>query len=146
MGSEKITYAGVIGSASGFVGIMGLAVGWFTDGVQVVHGTADTSGDLAFAMAVATFVFGAAYLLFTDRGIRRAMGALMTLTAVMLVLACLWGQQRADEVLAGGGADNGLLLSALGGMLGICAGLLALQASMKEDEAKVEASVTAASQ
>lgn len=143
MGSEKITYAGVIGSAAGFVGIMGLAVGWFTDGVQSVQGTADTSGNLAFAMAAATFVFGAAYLLFSDSGIRRAMGALMTLCAVILVLACLWGQQRADELIAGGGADNGLLISALGGILGICAGLLALQASMKHDEAKAETGATA---
>lgn len=143
MGSQKITYAGVIGSAAGFVGIMGLAVGWFTDGVQVVQGTADTSGTLAFVMSAGLFVFGAAYLLMSDPGIRRAMGALITLCAVLLIVACLWGQQRADQLLAGGGADNGLLLSGLGGLLGICAGLLALQASMKADVVREPAAVAA---
>ena len=146
MGSEKITYAGVIGAAAGFVGIMGLASGWFTDGTQVVEGTADVSGKLAFAMSIGTFVFGGAYILMSDPGIRRAMGALVTLCAVVLILASLWGQQRADQLVPNGGTDQGLLLSALGGMLGVCAGLLALQASMKADEApEVEAAAVDAS-
>ena len=136
MGSEKITYAGVIGAAAGFVGLLGLATGWFTNGVDVVEGTADVSGKLAFAMSVATFVFGGAYILMSDPGIRRAMGALMTLCAVVLTLSCLWGVQRAGEFIAGASTDTGLMISALGGLLGICAGLLALQASMKVDEAK----------
>jgi drug/metabolite transporter (DMT)-like permease len=146
MGSEKITYAGVIGAAAGFVGVMGLASGWFTDGIQVVEGTADVSGKLAFAMAIATFVFGGAYILLSDPGIRRAMGALVALCAVVLTLACLWGQQRADQLFTNGGTDQGLFLSALGGVLGICAGLLALQTSIEADEArevKVEVDVAA---
>jgi hypothetical protein len=135
MGSGKITYAGVIGAAAGFVGLMGLATGWFTDGIQVVEGTVDVSGKLAFAMSVATFVFGGAYILLSDAGIRRAMGALMTLCAVMLTLSCLWGLQRADQVGTNVDPDQGLFLSALGGLLGICAGLLALKDSMQADEA-----------
>src|SRR3990172_6777971 len=86
MGSEKITYAGVIGAAAGFVGIMGLASGWFTDGTQVVEAPADVSGKLAFAMSIGTFVFWGAYILMSDPGIRRAMGALVTLCAVVLIL------------------------------------------------------------
>jgi hypothetical protein len=136
MGSEKISYAGVTGAVAGFVGIMGLATGWFTDGAQVVEGTADVSGKLAFAMAMGTFVFGGAYILMSDPGIRRAMGAIMTLCAVMLTLSVLWGLQRADLVLANGGTDKGLLLSALGGLLGVCGGLVALQASIEADEAE----------
>jgi drug/metabolite transporter (DMT)-like permease len=135
MESGKITYAGVIGAAAGFVGLMGLATGWFTDGIQVVEGTADVSGKLAFAMSIATFVFGGAYIVMSDAAIRRAMGALMTLCAVLLTLSCLWGLQRADQVGPNVDSDQGLFLSALGGLLGICAGLLALQASMKVDEA-----------
>jgi hypothetical protein len=139
MGSQKISYAGVIGAVAGFVGIMGLGTGWFTDGTRVFEGTADVSGTLAFAMAVATFVFGGAYILMSDAGIRRAMGALMTLCAVLLTLAVLWGSQRADVVMLGGGIHKGLLLSGLGGVLGVCAGLLALQASIQADEGKADA-------
>lgn len=138
MASQKISYAGVIGAVAGFVGIMGLANGWFTDGSRVFEGTADVSGQLAFVMAVATFVFGGAYILMSDAGIRRAMGALMTLCAVLLTLSVLWGSQRADIVIVGGGTDKGLLLSALGGLLGVCAGLLALQASIEADEGKAD--------
>lgn len=138
MGSEKINYAGVLGAVAGFVGIMGLAAGWFAAGDQVVGGMADVSGELAFAMSMATFVFGGAYILMSDAQVRRAMGALMTLCAVMLTLACLWGLQRADVVISDGAVDKGLLLSALGGVLGICGGLLALQQSIRADEAKAE--------
>jgi len=144
MGAGKITYAGVIGAVAGFVGVIGLA-SWFTDGTRVLEGTADVSGKLAFAMSLGTFAFGGAYLLLSDAGIRRAMGALMTLSAVVLTVSCLWGQQRADHVIANGGTDQGLLVSALGGLLGICAGLLALQASMSADQAdQPEAAATAA--
>lgn len=138
MGSEKISYAGVIGAVAGFVGIMGLASGWFANGGRVLAGTADVSGQLAFVMAVATFVFGGAYILMSDAGIRRAMGALMTLCAVLLTLSVLWGSQRADVVVAGGGTAKGLLLSALGGIMGVSAGLLALQASIQADEVRAD--------
>jgi hypothetical protein len=140
MESGKINYAGVIGAAAGFVGLLGLATGWFTDGIRVVEGTVDVSGKLAFAMSIATFVFGGAYILMSDAAIRRAMGALMTLCAVVLTLSCLWGLQRAGDVAPNVDPDKGLFLSALGGLLGICAGLLALQASMKVDEAAKAAS------
>jgi hypothetical protein len=135
MGAGKITYAGVIGAVAGFVGVIGLGAGWFTNGTLVFEGTADVSGKLALWMSIATFAFGGAYILLSDAGIRRAMGALITISAVLLTLSCLWGQQRADQIIANGATDQGLLLSALGGLLGICAGLLALQASMKADEA-----------
>lgn len=62
----------------------------------------------------------------------------MTLCAVLLTLSVLWGSQRADIVIVGGGTDKGLLLSALGGLLGVCAGLLALQASIEADEGKAD--------
>ncbi len=146
MRAGKITYAGVIGAVAGFVGVIGLGAGWFTDGTQVLEGTADVSGELAFAMSIGTFAFGGAYLLLSDAGIRRAMGALMTLSAVVLTLSCLWGQQRADQLVVNGGTAEGLLVSALGGLLGICAGLLALQASMGADQAKAPEVAAAAAQ
>jgi hypothetical protein len=132
--SGKITYTGVVGAVAGVVGFVGIYQGWFTNDATSVTGTADVSGKLAWGMALGTFVFGGAYILITDVGIRRAMGALMTLCAVILTLACVWGLTRAGDVGGGGyDSDTGLLVSTLGGVLGICAGFLALRQSMKAD-------------
>lgn len=133
MDSQKITYAGVIGAVAGVLGLLGVLVGWFDGGAGTVKGTADVSGDLAFWSSIATFAFGGAYILLSDPQIRRAMGALMTLSAVVLALGAIWGFTRADQVAAGYDAATGLFVSALGGVLGIAAGLLALQSSMKAD-------------
>lgn len=135
MESGKINYTGVVGAVAGFVGLMGVFTGWFTDGRLVVEGTFDASGKLGFAMSIAVFAFGGAYLAMSDPSIRRAMGALMTFCAVVLALCGVWGMQRAGDVVSNGSAYNGLFLSVLGGLLGICAGFLALQASMKADQA-----------
>jgi hypothetical protein len=141
MDSQKISYAGVIGAVAGVLGLVGVMVGWFSSGGDSVQGTADVSGDLALWSSIAAFAFGGAYVLMSDPQIRRAMGALMTLSAVILALAAIWGFTRADQVAAGYDSDTGLFVSALGGVLGIAGGLLALQASMKADE---EASAPAA--
>lgn len=143
MGSGKITYAGVIGAVAGVIGMVGVVTGWFTNDVVSVRGTEDVSGQLAFWSSIATFVFGGAYLLLSDPQIRRAMGALMTLSAVILAMAAVWGMARADTVAPGYSSDSGIFVSALGGVLGIAAGLLALQTSMKADEEAASAPANA---
>jgi uncharacterized membrane protein len=99
----------------------------------VYHGTADISGQLALAMSIGLFAFGAAYVLFSDHRIRRAMGALMTLFAVVLTLACVWGLQRADNVAPGASTQVGLWVSLLGGVMGIAASMLAVKYAADED-------------
>ena len=85
-------------------------------------------------MAVGLFAFGAAYVLMSDARIRRAMGALATLCAVVLTLACVWGLLRTDDIAPGATVATGLFVSALGGVLGIAAGFLVMR-----DTAEMEA-------
>jgi hypothetical protein len=134
MGSGKIAYAGVVGAVAGIVGLIGVFAGWFSNDAQTVRGTADVSGQLALWASIGTFAFGGAYVVLSDPQIRRAMGALMTISAVILTIGVVWGMTRAEQVGPGADTATGLLTSALGGVLGIAAGLLALQSSMKADE------------
>ncbi|HSL11033.1 MAG TPA: hypothetical protein VLA82_06935 [Actinomycetota bacterium] len=143
MDRNTITYAGVAGAVAGVVGLIGVYAGWWSTADATFDGTADASGSLALAMAIATFAFGGAYILMSDARIRRAMGALMTLTAVVLALAAAWGTTRADEVAPGAGSESGLWISAVGGILGIGAGLLALRDSQAMDAASTDRTAAA---
>jgi hypothetical protein len=134
MGSDKISYAGVAGAVAGVVGLLGVFADWWETSTAVYRGTADASGKLALAMSIGTFAFGGAYILISDPRIRRSMGALLTLCAVVLVLACLWGLTREADVAAGAQVANGLYVSALGGIAGVAAGLLALRDSQMRAE------------
>jgi hypothetical protein len=136
MQSGTIRYAGVGGAVAGVIGFIGVVMGWWETAEATYRGTADASGSLALAMALGTFVFGGAYVVMSDAGIRRAMGALMTLTAVVLALSAAWGLGRADQVAPGASSAFGLTVSLVGGILGIGAGLLALRDSMAADAAK----------
>ena len=138
MREQKINYAGIAGAVGGIVGLLGIYVSWWSTESVDFDGTQDVSGKLALAMALGTFVFGGAYVLMSDAGIRRAMGALMTLTAVILTLACVWGLTRSDEVAPGASAEVGLWVSVLGGVIGIAGGLLALRYAQVADETRRE--------
>jgi len=135
MDRNTITYAGVAGAVAGVIGLIGVYADWWSSADASFDGTADVSGTLGLAMSIATFAFGGAYILMSDPRIRRAMGALMTLTAVVLALATVWGATRAEEVAAGASTETGLWISGLGGVLGIAAGLLALRDSQVVDAA-----------
>jgi len=134
MDKAKISYAGVGAAVAGVIGILGIYSGWWETDTTVYNGTADISGQLALAMAVGLFAFGAAYVLMADPRIRRAMGALATLCAVVLTLACVWGLIRTDDIAPGATVSTGLFVSGLGGVLGIAAGFLVMR-----DTAEMEA-------
>ena len=135
MKDQRLNYAGIGGAVAGVVGLLGIYADWWKTDTTVYHGTADISGQLALAMSIGLFVFGAAYVLFSDQRVRRAMGALMTLFAVVLTLACVWGLLRADNVAVGASTKAGLWVSLLGGVMGIAASMLALKYSADEDAA-----------
>ncbi len=135
MRSDKISYAGIAGAVGGIVALLGVYANWWgsSDTGFNYKGTADVSGGLALAMAIATFAFGAAYVLMEDPKIRRALGALMTICAVILTLACVWGLTRGDQVAMHATVKFGLWVSVLGGLIGIAAGILALRDAMMMD-------------
>lgn len=138
MGSAKISYAGVAGAVGGVVALIGVYADWWESSSATFAGTADASGSLALAMAIATFAFGAAFVLLSDARIRRAMGSLMTLCAIVLVIACVWGITRKGDVAAGADVATGLYVSILGGAVGVAAGILSLK-EVFMTEAEVEA-------
>ncbi|HEX6130651.1 MAG TPA: hypothetical protein VF044_02920 [Actinomycetota bacterium] len=135
MGQGKITYAGVGGAVAGLIGLLGVFLNWWESGDTGFQGTSDVSGTFGLAMAIATFAFGGAYLLMSDPRVRRSMGALMTLAAVLLTLAAVWGVTRADQVAADASAAAGLWISGIGGILGIGAGFLAMRDAQTMDAA-----------
>ncbi|MDH5224901.1 MAG: hypothetical protein OEW46_09035 [Actinomycetota bacterium] len=144
MDTEKLSYPGIAGAVAGVVGLAGVYVSWFQisgpSGTLKVDGVADASGTLGLAMSLALFAFSVAYVLMADVPLRRAFAALMTVTAVVLTLSCIWGVARAD------GADLafGIYLSGLGGVLGVASGILTLRDAPPDgvipDEAEAAAS------
>jgi hypothetical protein len=132
--SGKISYAGVGAAVAGVIGIVGVYSAWWETPTANYNGTADISGTLGFVMGLALFAFGGAYVLISDPQIRRAMGALATLCAVVLGLSCVWGLLRADNVAPGATTSTGLFVSGLGAVLGIAAGFLVMRDNMQRDE------------
>ena len=62
MDKAKISYAGVGASVAGIIGILGIYSAWWETDYDILHGTDDISGQLALAMAIGLFAFGAAYV------------------------------------------------------------------------------------
>ena len=135
MDKGKISYAGVGAAVAGVIGILGIYATWWETPLKDYNGTADTSGVLALAMSIGLFAFGAAYVVMSDPQIRRALGALATLCAVVLTLACVWGAIGADNVAPDASVATGLVISALGGVLGIAAGFLVMRDNAETDAA-----------
>jgi hypothetical protein len=143
MSDERISYAGVAGAVGAIVALLGIYVGWYrfdAPSAATVDGTVSWAGDLALWAAIATFAFACAFILFSDLGIRRAMGALMTISAVVLVFSVVFGFGQVQSALsdaadagavpagtaAGGGRALGLYLSALGSVLAVAGAILLL--------------------
>jgi hypothetical protein len=143
MDSGKISYAGVGAAVAGVIGMVGVYSTWWDTPTQSFNGTADISGSLAFAMALGLFAAGAAYVLMSDPQIRRATGALATLFAVVLALACVWGVTRTSNVAPDADIASGLFVSGLGGVLGIAACFLVMRDNMQTDAAAGSTTTTA---
>ena len=124
---QKIYFPGVAAAVAGVVGLLGVSADWWETPEAIYRGTVDVSGSLALAMALGLFVFGAASVLMSDPRIRRAMGALFSLCALVLVVASLWGMTRAGAVAPGAETAGGIWVSLLAGALGLAAGALAMR-------------------
>ena len=62
----------------------------------------------------------------------------MILSAVVLVIACVWALTREESVAPGAVVASGLYVSMLGGAVGVAAGILALQDVTKSEEQVIE--------
>lgn len=128
MKSEKLSYPGIAGAVAGVVTMLGVFMSWFEipgpNGSIGIDGTAHSSGKLAFAMAIALFAFSGCYVLLDDRRIRRSMAALIIVTSVFIILACLSGLTSASDSTD---LATGFSLSVLGGLLGVGGGILTLR-------------------
>jgi hypothetical protein len=147
----KISYAGIAGAVGAIVALLGIYAGWYRyqgPGTDVtLDATVFWAGDLALWASIATFAFACAFILFSDTGIRRAMGALMTVSAVVLLFATLFGFLRlhtaiADAVAGGAlpaiagaveGRAVGLYVTVLGAILAVGGGILTLAGDSGSD-------------
>lgn len=147
-GSAQLNYAGVAAALGGLLGFAGVYLNWFKysypgAGVtitQYVRGDEDWTGQVAFIAGIATFAFAVAYMLMVDPQIRQITGALMGISAVLLLGASIAGLFRVDVVATdallgvdigqgiqvGRGVAGGLLVSAVGGIFAVVGSVLSL--------------------
>jgi hypothetical protein len=148
-GSATLNYAAVAAALGGILGLAGVYLYWFKYSYPVEGGTItqylggyeDWTGQVAFIAGIATFAFAVAYMLLLDPQIRRLTGALMGISAVVLLGASIAGFFRVDTAtadpillgLAAGttvevttGAAGGLLVSAVGGIFAVVGAVLSL--------------------
>lgn len=151
-GSATLNYAGVAAALGGLLGLAGVYLYWFkysypVSGGTITHylgGHEDWTGQVAFIAGISTFAFALAYMLLLDPQIRRVTGALMAISAVLLLGASIAGFFRvdtatADPVLLGAdlsagvnvatGVAGGLLVSAVGGIFAVVGAMLSLKGS-----------------
>jgi hypothetical protein len=137
---QSLSYPALGAMVGGFVGLLGIFIGWFahdvlvTDGhtaVVVASGTADLTGQLATVGAVLAFGGGGAMLLLADSTFSRWATLAAAAGAAALVVFSVLGLFRADAVFADAAAvpgtagvarsSFGAYLSALGGIAAVAA-------------------------
>lgn len=135
---QALSYPALGAMTGGFVGLLGIFLGWFAHEAQlvggdvdslVVRGTQDLSGQLAALGAIVAFLGGGAMLLMGtprpdakfSRWATMAAGAgavfLLAFSAAGLFRADAALQSAGAAVAAGGGTAFGAYLSALGGVI-----------------------------
>ena len=148
MDKSQLRYPGIYAAVGGIVALLGVYAGWFTanypDGSSArVPATVIAAGQLALWASVATFAFGAAYVIFGDEKIRKAMGSLVTICAMIMLIACIWGFLRfrfaVQTAIVNGQAPHasaytpgrslGLFISAAGAIIALAGGAATLRPS-----------------
>ena len=142
MDSKRFSYEGIACAVAGVLGIVGVLNTWWQIGPLTFDGTSDASGSWAFAMAIATFAFGVAYVVMSDPAIRRISSILMAVSATLMTAAAVAGIGRADQVAADAEPGVGLWLTLVAGVIGIIGGYLGVRASAR-DASEAEAAPAA---
>jgi hypothetical protein len=139
---ERFSYEGVACAVAGVLGIIGVLNTWWQIGPFEFDGASDASGTWAFAMAIATFAFGVAYVVMSDAAIRKISSILMAVTATLMTAAAIAGIGRADQVRVDAEPGMGLWITLAAGVIGMVGGYLGVRASSRAAEPE-EATVAA---
>ena len=150
---QALSYPALGAMTGGFLGLLGIFLGWFVYEAQVagggaeslvLRGTQDLSGQLAALGAIVSFLGGGAMLLMADARIGRWATMAAGIGAVFLLAFSATGLFRADAVLqsagaagsAGNGTAFGAYLSALGGVVATAAVMLGIVRDRETAEAR----------
>jgi hypothetical protein len=134
LAEQSLSYPALGAMVGGFVGLLGVFLGWFANDVPVggrvltvvLRGTADLSGQLAAVGAIVAFVGGGALLLMADAKINRAAAVAAASGAAFLLVFSVVGLLRPDAVfdaapVLAARPSFGVYLSALGGIIATAA-------------------------
>jgi hypothetical protein len=157
---QALSYPALGAMIGGFVGLLGVFLGWFAHDVAVgggetltlvVRGTADLSGQLAAMGAVVAFVAGGGMLLMADAKINHWAAVAAASGAAFLLVFSVIGLLRAGAVFGDAAplaasasaarSSFGAYLSALGGVIATAAAMVSVA---RDREANDDADADAA--
>lgn len=141
MDTKRFSYEGVACAVAGVLGIIGVLTAWWQVGDVTFDGTNVTSGMWAFSLAIATFAFGVAYVVMSDRAVRRIASILMAVSATLMVAAAIAGIAAAPE---GAEPGMGLWLTLVAGVIGMIGGYLGVRAAQAAPDPAANEDVVAA--
>jgi hypothetical protein len=144
MNSERINFLAVVTAVAGLTGFIGVYAKWFSyeyavEGGTVtifLDGTWDVSGALALTGGIGALLFGCAYMLLTDPGIRRLVVLLMVISSIVLLLSSAFGFLRVEEavtdspLMPGATGTEFTATVAIGLAISLVSGILATVASI----------------
>lgn len=148
---QALSYPPLGAMTGGFLGLLGIFMGWFVYRTQlegggidslIVRGTQDLSGQLAELGAIVSFVGGGAMLLLADARINRWATMAAGAGAVFLLAFSTAGLFRADAALpvgaavGGAGIAFGAYVSASGGVIATASVMLGIVRDREAIEAE----------
>jgi hypothetical protein len=155
MKSDRFTYPGIGVAVGGLLGWLGVFTSWYSFTVPIsggeltvaLRGTEDWSGQVAVVAGTTALLFGAAYVLLSDPGLRRISGSVMGAASAVLLVMTLWAALLVEDVVPNFVVDSGLgalpfasslapglAVSFIGGVLAFTASLLAIRETGAEAE------------
>lgn len=136
---QALSYPALGAMTGGFLGLLGIFLGWFVHGAQlagggvdsqVLRGTQDLSGQLAALGAIGSFLGGGAMLLMADARVGHWATMAAGVGAVFLLAFSAAGLFRVDAALQSAGAVAGSNGTAFGAYLSALGGVIATASVM----------------
>jgi hypothetical protein len=122
MDTKRFSYEGIACAVAGVLGIVGVLSAWWQVGGVTFDGTNVSSGMWAFSFAVA-------YVVMSDRAVRKIASILMAVSATLMTGAAIAGIAQADDLAVGGEPGMGLWLTLVAGVIGMIGGYLGVRAA-----------------